>query len=121
MLAALLFGLTALLVVVFDLPEPLSDRSGALLFVDVVALGPAAVLLLTLHRRFPLTVAAAVTLLTAVSSLAAGAGLVCLASVAARRRPREIAGIAGLSVACGLVFEQVYPGRGRSTGWSRRR
>lgn len=103
-----------LLVVVFaDLPDPdgLSERLSALLVADVLLLGPAATGLLLLHRRYPLSVATATTLLSTVSIVAAAPALVCLLSVSTRRRAREIVPLAGLSVTAGIVFEGIYPER----------
>jgi signal transduction histidine kinase len=80
-----------------------------LVLADVVLLGPLALVLLAFHRRYPLPVALAVTALTAVSSLAAVAGLVCLVSIAARRRGREIGAVVALAVVSGFGYELVYP------------
>ncbi len=83
--------------------------------VDWLVVGPIALVLLAYHRRFPLPVAVAVTALTAGSAMAAGAGLICLVSIAARRRTLEIVGIGGLAVVTGVAFEHLYPS---TSDWS---
>jgi signal transduction histidine kinase len=105
---ALVLGISVLLTTALSAPSPVGDRIQVLIFLDVVLLGPASLVLLAFHRRFPVPVATVVTVLTAVSSLAGGAGLVCLVSIAARRRVREIAWVGSLAVVAGIVFEAVY-------------
>jgi signal transduction histidine kinase len=67
----------------------------------LVALGCLAVL--PWRRRFPLPVVTAVVVASAVSTLAGGAALLALCSIATRRRPVEI----GIVVAVHLVVAQV--------------
>ena len=110
----------ALLLVVFaDLPDPdgLPDGLAALFLLDMSVLGPFAIGLLLLHRRYPLSVATATTLLSFVSAAAAVPALVCLLSVSTRRRAREIVPLAGLSVLAGVVFEGIYPEKNPIETW----
>lgn len=101
----LLFGL-----LVAELPPAYPAWVDGLLTADLVLLGPLALGLLLLHRRFPLPVAVVVTLLTAVSAVAAGAGLLVLVSVSTRRRWREIVPLALLATGCWTVNGLLYPG-----------
>ena len=67
-----------------------SLRFGGLVALDL-AMGVAALVVVLFRRRAPLVVAVALALCGAVSSLAAPAALLALASLATRRRPGEIA------------------------------
>jgi len=72
-------------------------------------LGVVAGILTVWRRRWPQRIALAVTLIGVVSSSAGGAGILTLASVAARRQWRELAWLAPLNVAGGLAVERIYP------------
>lgn len=80
-----------------------------LLWLDLLVLGPATWVLLAFHRRFPMPVAVAVTLFGTLSTLSAPASLLCLVSISARRRPREIAAMVVLALATGGITLAVYP------------
>ncbi|MBL8928627.1 MAG: sensor histidine kinase [Kineosporiaceae bacterium] len=92
-----------------SIPQPRPDWLRPVALIDVVVLGPLALVLLAFHRRRPLAVAVVVTSLTAVSSVASVAGLICMTSVAARRRVGEIALVGGLGIASGMAYERLYP------------
>ncbi len=82
--------------------------AGALLWIDV-ALGVASVAAMPFRRRRPLAVTFLTVAATAVSASAIGAWVVCLVSLSARRRWREILPTAVLSVATGQVLYAVQP------------
>ncbi|MFD5750856.1 sensor histidine kinase, partial [Streptomyces sp. NPDC127033] len=67
------------------------------------------------RRRYPLAVALTVVIASAASSLAAGAGLLALASVSTRRRPREIGAVTLAYLTASQISIEVYPVPG-STG-----
>lgn len=106
---AAVLGLAFLASTVDATPRPRPEWIRPLALIDIFVLGPIALVLLGYHRRRPMPVAVVVTLLTAVSSVASVAGLICLVSVAARRRPVEIAAIGTLGIASGVVYERIYP------------
>lgn len=118
-LVAAVAGAVSLLIVFAEMPDPdaLSDRLSLLLVVDVLVLGPFSLGLLLLHRRYPMTVALVTNLLGAVSAVAGAVGMVTLVSVATRRRWREIAPVALVSVASGMVFDPLYPQRDPLPWW----
>ena len=103
------FALALLLFAELPDPDRLSDGLSVLFLADVFLIGPLSLGLLLLHRRYPLSVATATTLLSFVSASAAAPALVCLLSVSTRRRPREIVPLAALSVLAGVVFDGIYP------------
>lgn len=76
----------------------------------LVALGCLTVLLW--RRRWPLTVALTVTVVSAVSALASGAALLALCSVATRRRPVEIGAAVLAYVTASQLAVEVYPMEG---------
>lgn len=117
---ATVLGLGSVTLLFAELPDPdhLPPRLAMLFLGDLVILGPASLVLLLLHRRFPLTVAVTTTLLSAVSAVAAVPALVCLASVATRRRPREIVPLAVLSAGAGAVFGTLYPEKDPLSWWA---
>ncbi|MFL9652277.1 sensor histidine kinase [Streptomyces sp. PB17] len=90
----------------------LRDRSGdpgswILVGDPLVALGCLTVLLW--RRRWPRTVALAVTVASTVSALATGAALLALCSVATRRRPVEIGTVVVAYVGASRLAGVVYP------------
>ncbi len=82
---------------------------------DALVLGPIALALLAYHRRHPMRVALAITAISAVSAVASLAAVLCLVSIAARRREREIVGLCATSLAAGLVTGSVYPSSSSSS------
>lgn len=73
----------------------------------LVALGCLAVL--PWRRRFPLPVVTAVVVASAASTLAGGAALLALCSIATRRRPVEIGVVVAVHVAVSQVSAVLYP------------
>ncbi|CCI52264.1 hypothetical protein [Nostocoides jenkinsii] len=102
-------GLLAWTTVVTTLAPNVPEwRSVWLLLADPL-LGIVAGVLTIWRRRRPLLIAFVVTLLGVISTSAGGAVLLVLASVAARRRWRELAWLAPLNVASGVAVERLYP------------
>lgn len=103
--AALLLG-AGLFVVALALNLELADDLGVdtgsprflLLVLLDLALGVAAVAALPLRHRFPVAVAAGLAIAAALSAFAGPAAFLALVSLAARRRPLEIAAVAALWV-----------------------
>lgn len=83
-------------------PEPQGWRAPWLVLVDP-ALGIIAAGLLVLRRRWPVAITTLTTLLTAVSTVSAGAQTIILTSLATRQRWREIVPLTLLTTAMGLV------------------
>jgi signal transduction histidine kinase len=79
-------------------------RSTLLLFLDLGA-GLVAIGLLPLRRQAPVGVAVLIAALGGISSLGVVAALIAVASVSARRRPREIAAVAGTLLVVTLAWE----------------
>lgn len=105
--AALLLGATFWLVTIALTfpeggPEPQGWRAPWLVAVDP-ALGVVAAGLLILRRRWPVAITTLTTLLTAVSTVAAGPQTIVLASLATRQRWREIVPLTLLTTAMGVV------------------
>ncbi|MFE2978067.1 histidine kinase [Streptomyces sp. NPDC059258] len=73
----------------------------------VVALGCLAAV--AWRRRFPVPVALAVAVASAASALASGAALLAIGSLAARRRPAEIAPVVAAFVVAPLFTTGLYP------------
>lgn len=71
--------------------------------------------LVPLRRRMPLTIAVVTTLFATFSSLAAPANLLCLASLATRRRRRDLYVLAPLFIAVSQVGEVLWPSNPAST------
>src|SRR5690606_26787622 len=82
--------------------EPQGWRAPWLLVVDP-ALGVIAAGLLVLRRRWPGAITTLTTLLTAVSTVAAGPQTIVLASLATRQRWRELVPLTLLTTAMGVV------------------
>lgn len=97
------------------LPAELRDRP--LLFWLDLAAGASSLVLVHWRRRWPLAVAVVINGLSAVSSLAAGPGILATFSVATRRRWSEIIPVAAVSLAGGLVFAQVSPAQSADPAW----
>ncbi|MGO1019649.1 sensor histidine kinase [Streptomyces rubiginosohelvolus] len=70
------------------------------------------------RRRFPVPVALAVAVASAASALASGAALLAIGSLAARRRPAEIAPVVAAFVIAPLFTTGLYPvGRPPGSPW----
>lgn len=112
--AALLLGATFwifTITVTYPDPETMPETFVTfwLVLVDPL-LGILAAVLLVLRRRWPMTITTATTLLTGVSTVAAGAQTIALVSLATRQRWREIVPISVLTTLMGLVSARLlYP------------
>ena len=113
--AALLLGVTFWIFTVAvmfpdadeDLPEGL--RTAWLVLVDP-AIGLVATALLPLRRRWPVLTTALTTIMSAGSTVAAGAQTIAMVSLATRQRWREIGPLVALTVLAGVVSTRVvYP------------
>lgn len=80
-----------------------------------VLLGVVSLGLMLLRRRWPVPVAVAVILMSSVSTLAAGACLIVIISVATRRRWREMALITPLYLATSFVWDRMFTSPTSST------
>lgn len=92
------------------------DRLVWLRFVDPF-LGLLALVVTMLRHRHPVVIAMLVTALSAVSLWAVGPSVLVLASLATRRRFREIIPVTVVAVAAGFVQEWLYPTGGFGTWW----
>lgn len=106
-----LLGLALFAVAVDSLREkpPVPSGIHVLLWLDPLLFGPASWVLVAFHRRFPMPVAIAVTALSAVSLFAAPAATLCLMSISARRRLREIAAVVVLGLVTSTISFAIYP------------
>lgn len=102
-------GLVAWGAVASSFPPDVSPLFEAWLYVVDPALGVIAGVLTIWRRRYPQQIALSVTLIGAVSTLAGGAVILTLASVATRRRWRELIWLAPLNVLTGIWVERMYP------------
>ncbi len=111
--ALLIGGVVWLITATVVFPDAGSDPEvlqGMWLVVIDPLLGLVATGLLVLRRRWPVLIATATTLLTAVSSVAVGAQTVVLTSLATRQRWREIVPVGALTTGAGLLLTRVvYP------------
>ncbi|MGW7537518.1 sensor histidine kinase [Amycolatopsis sp. NPDC054798] len=109
LVVAALLGLFAWVAVAAKLPEGSQDpRIGWLIFGDPV-IGAGCLVATLWRRRYPLSVATGVVIASAVSTLAGGAALLVLGSLATRRKPFETTVIGIGCVATGAVTEGLYP------------
>ena len=117
---AALVSLVAFLVTVGPLAEADYEPSGAEAFWILLAdpvLGLAAFVLVLQRRRWPFVVAALTAAFSAVSLLALGPATLALASLATRRRPRELAPVVALTIAATVSMETLYPSIARAWWW----
>ncbi|MGL5928721.1 MAG: sensor histidine kinase [Dermatophilaceae bacterium] len=108
----LVIGLTAWTVTLFEVAAVTPEMSvltlGWLGYVDPL-LGLLTLVLTFFRRRWPLAVAVVTTVVSTVSTTAAGPATLALGSLATRRRTREIVVVTPLTVASSVLFEQLYP------------
>lgn len=88
---------------------PVVEEQTDHLFLLDVGVGLVAVVLVFFRRRWPITIAVLVTLMSTVSSLAAGPATLATVSLATRRRWREVLPLAALAVTCAMVYGEVQP------------
>ncbi|WP_245633581.1 sensor histidine kinase [Amycolatopsis jejuensis] len=117
LVVAVVIGLLAWVSVASKLPPDSEDpRIGWLIFGDP-AVAAGCLVAAMWRRRYPLTVATGVVVASAVSTLAAGAALLVLGSLATRRRPLETSLIGVACVATALVTDSLYPRTGEPDPW----
>jgi len=97
----LVFGIT---ITAVEEAGAIGVRSTLLLLLDLGA-GLVAIALLPIRRHAPVGVAVTIAALGGISSSGVVAALIAVASVSARRRPREIAAVAGTLLVVTLVWE----------------
>ncbi|GAA1761467.1 sensor histidine kinase [Nostocoides vanveenii] len=102
-------GFLAWVTVRSTLPDDISPALRLWAMLGDLLAGIAAGVLTIWRRRWPLRIALIVTLAGALSTSAGGAVILVLASVAARRRWRELAWLIPLNIATGVVTERIYP------------
>lgn len=93
------------------------ERQSEARFVLDLALGLPAYVLVFYRRRWPVTVAVVLTLMSGFSSIAAGPATLAAVSVATRRRWREVIPISVLAVACAELFTVVHPSNPNDPVW----
>jgi signal transduction histidine kinase len=96
---------------------PVATRqSHALLVVDL-ALGLVSYVAVFFRRRWPVPVALALSVISAVSGSASGPAVLAAVSVATRRRWREIALVGSVAFASSMFFNTTQPGPGDDSWW----
>ncbi len=110
LLAAAVIGVLIWMVPASQLPASAGPIGEWLLIGDpLVAIG--CLVAVAWRRRYPLTVATAVTIASTASSVASGPALLALGSLATRRRPVHTALVAVMSVVTGVMTNRLYPHR----------
>lgn len=94
----------------------LADIPDMVLVVDV-AVGLVAWVAVHLRRRWPVTTAVVVTVLSAASTLAAGPACLAAVSLATRRRWPELVGIGALSFGAAEVYTRTHDISGNEPWW----
>jgi signal transduction histidine kinase len=109
LMAAAMLGVVAWLAVATVLPEGcVADTCSWFVTGDPLVAAGCLVALLW-RRRFPFTVAVAVTAASTVSALAAGAALLALCSLATRRRPLRTGVVVLVHIAAAQFALELYP------------
>jgi signal transduction histidine kinase len=103
-------------VVLVPIVETTWTEHRAIFWVDL-ALGAASYVLVLWRRRWPLTVAVVLTLMTTVSAVAAGPATLAIASLATRRRIWQVIAIGVLSLVCAQAFAVLPAVRGADPYW----
>lgn len=111
------FGLIAW-VDVLDSGASNPDRSMAWYLAVDPALGVVAGVLTRWRRRWPLRIFAIVTVISVISASAGGASVLVLASVATRRRWRELIWVGPFAVVSGVLVEVFYNPRADTLSWT---
>jgi signal transduction histidine kinase len=96
---------------------PIVDDQADWLWMLDVALGLASYVLFFFRRRWPLAIAVLTNLFAAVSGTASGPAVLALASVATRRRWREMALAGSVSFAGAMFFATSQPGSTNDPWW----
>ncbi|MBN6041089.1 sensor histidine kinase [Amycolatopsis sp. 195334CR] len=112
LLAAAACGVLVWLLAASQLPAGATGARIDWFFIGDPVIGLACLVALLWRRRFPVVVATAVVVISTVSTLASGAALLALGSLAARRRPVETMLLAVACVATTVLFtNDLYPRR----------
>ena len=101
----------------FDVPEaPAADIDDSMLVLDILC-AVATFILYPLRRRFPVPIVVAIVILTAFSVLSVGVSSMAVVSLATRRKPLEIIGVALLFIVSSVVIEGSLPDAGPGPWW----
>jgi signal transduction histidine kinase len=92
------------------------DQSEALWILDV-SLGAASYVLVFFRRRWPVTIAVLLNVLSLGSGIASGPAVLATVSVATRRRWREMALAGSTGFACAQLFMVLQPGSSKDPFW----
>ncbi|MFC3448352.1 sensor histidine kinase [Amycolatopsis speibonae] len=111
LLAAAALGVVLWIITAAQLPVGAAGPRVEWLITGDPLLALACLIALLWRRRFPVTITLAVILASTASTLASGAALLALCSLAARRRPAETAAAAVLSVVSAVLTTDLYPRR----------
>ena len=82
-----------------------------------IVIGLAGYVLVFFRRRWPVPIAVVLALASAVSGAVAGPAVLALASLATRRRWREIAVVGSISFAAAQLFSTIYPTNKGEPAW----
>ena len=96
---------------------PVVDEQSELLFVTDVTLGAATYALVFFRRRWPVPIAVVVNVLAAVSGSASGPAVLASASVATRRRWKEMVVVGSVGFAGAQFFAASQPGNSSDPFW----
>ena len=96
---------------------PVIDDQAEWLWTLDVSLGAVAYVLVFFRRRWPVTIAVLTNLFAAVSGTASGPAVLSVASVATRRRWREIASVGSVAFAAAMFFAASQPGQNDDPWW----
>ena len=96
---------------------PIVDDQAEWLWALDVSLGAVAYVLVFFRRRWPVTIAVLTNLFAAVSGTASGPAVLSVASVATRRRWREIASVGSVAFAAAMFFAATQPGQSNDPWW----
>ncbi|GAB3366817.1 sensor histidine kinase [Amycolatopsis echigonensis] len=107
--AAALIGGFAWLAVASQLPPGADDPRTEWLVFGYPIVGLGCLVASLWRRKYPLSLATGVVIVSAVSTSAGGAALLVLGSLATRRRPVETTFIGLACVATGAITESIYP------------
>jgi signal transduction histidine kinase len=96
---------------------PIVDEQTEWLWALDVSLGAVAYVLVFFRRRWPVTVAVLTNLFAGVSGIASGPAVLSLASVATRRRWREMSVVGSVAFAAAMFFSVSQPGSTEDPWW----
>jgi signal transduction histidine kinase len=96
---------------------PVATRQSHVLLIVDVALGLVSYVAVFFRRRWPVTVALLLSVISAFSGSASGPAVLAAVSVATRRRWREIALVGSVAFAAAMFFNTTQPGPGDDSWW----